>query len=266
MAEIKVGSDDAARGAHADQRLQRILLDLRENGRVDAGQLATVLGVTGETLRKDLIHLERHGRLRRVHGGAIPPESLSFEPAVITRTEFSAEKSRIARAALAHLPEHGSVLIDAGSTTERFAELIPGNRELTVFTNTLPIALALVGNPLLTVFTFGGRLRGNTLAEVDDWALRALRETNVDVAFLGTNALSLERGLTTPDPAEASVKRAMLDSARRRILLCDHSKFGAVSTVQHATLDDIDLLITDTDADPGDLADLRAAGLEIELA
>lgn len=258
--------NDLQGATHADERYQRILLALRETGRINARDMAIALNVTGETLRKDLVQLERYGRLRRVHGGAVPPESLSFEPAVATRTEFSLEKTRIARAALAHLPESGSILIDAGSTTERFARLLPANRPLTVFTNTLPIALALVENPLLTVFTFGGRLRGNTLAEVDDWTLRALRETNVDVAFLGTNALSLERGLTTPDPAEASVKRAMLGSAQRRVLLVDHSKFGNVSTTQHATLGDIDLLITDTGIAPDDLASLREAGVEVELA
>jgi DeoR family fructose operon transcriptional repressor len=259
-------ADGAAWSTHADQRYQRILLQLREQGRIDASDMAAVLGVTGETLRKDLIQLERHGRLRRIHGGAVPPESLSFEPAVATRVEFAAEKTRIARAALAHLPDRGSVLIDAGSTAERFSELFPGDRELTVFTNTLPIALTLVGKPLLTVFTFGGRLRGNTLAEVDDWALRSLAETNVDVAFLGTNGISLDRGLTTPDPAEASVKRAMLDSAQRRILLCDHSKFGVVSTAQHATLADIDLLITDSGIGDRDRIALVEAGVDVELA
>lgn len=260
------GVNDRTEAAHADQRYQRILQQLRENGRINAGEMATLLNVTGETLRKDLIHLERHGRLRRVHGGAVPPESLSFEPAVATRTEYSAEKTRIARAALAHLPDHGSILIDAGSTTERLAQLLPANRPLTVFTNTLPIALALVSNPLLTIFTFGGRLRSNTLAEVDDWTLRSLRETNVDVAFLGTNAVSIDRGLTTPDPAEAAVKRAMLGSSQRHILLVDHSKFGVVSTTQHATLDDIDLLITDSDIALADLAALRQAGVDVELA
>lgn len=258
--------DDAAPFAHADQRYQVILLELREHGRINAGEMATMLQVTGETLRKDLIQLERYGRLRRVHGGAIPPESMSFEPAVMTRTEYSVEKTRIARAALAHLPDNGSILIDAGSTTERFAQLIPANRLLTVFTNTLPIALTLVENSMLTVFTLGGRLRGSTLAEVDDWTLRSLRETNVDVAFLGTNAVSMERGLTTPDPAEAAVKRAMLDSAQRHILLVDHSKFGVISTTQHATLADIDLLITDTDIAQDDLKALRQAGVEVELA
>ncbi|MGC9671108.1 DeoR/GlpR family DNA-binding transcription regulator [Planosporangium sp. 12N6] len=249
---------------YAAQRKQAIITELRANGRVDAADIAAQLGVTQETVRKDLIGLEQQGLLRRVHGGAVPVEQLSFEPAVSTRTYYSEEKTRIARAALAHLPTRGSVLIDAGSTNARLAELFPADRELTVYTNTLSIALTLVTRPRLTVLTLGGRVRPLTLAGVDDWAARALSEINVDVAFLGTNAISVERGLTTPDPAEAAIKRLMLASARRRILLADHSKVGAVSLCKHGDLSDIDLLITDTGLSAADLKTLQATGLEVE--
>jgi len=253
------------RAVFAGERQQRILALLRAAGRVDTRDLAESFDVSIESIRKDLIHLERHGQLQRVHGGAIPAESASFEAPVQERTGFAREKTRIAEAALDHLPVGGSILLDAGSTTERLAELLPPGPALTVFTNTLPIALKLLGHAQLDVFTLGGRVRSRTLAEVDEWALRSLAELNADVAFLGTNGLHPERGLTTPDPAEAHVKRAMLASARRRILLCDHSKIGSISTVQHATLEDIDLLITDDGATSDQLATLRAAGLEIQV-
>jgi DeoR family fructose operon transcriptional repressor len=237
---------------------------LRSNGRVDTAEVAAALGVTGETVRKDLIQLERHGLLRRVHGGAVPVEHLSYEPAVSVRTEFSAEKDRIARAALAHLPTHGSVLVDAGSTTALLAELFPGNTDLTVYTNTLPIALTLVNRPRLTVVTLGGRLRSPTLAQVDDWAIRALADINVEVAFLGTNGISLERGLTTPDLAEAAVKRHMISCAKRRILLADHSKVGLIRGNRHGDLSDIDLFITDTGLPDAQRRALEAAGPTVE--
>ena len=133
---------------------------------------------------------------------------LSYEPAVDTRTGFLSEKVRIAKAALAHLPDQGAVLVDAGSTTAQLVELFPGDRELTVYTNTLVLALHLTTRPLLTVYTLGGRVRAKTFAEVDDWAARALAEINVDVAFLGANGISVHRGLTTPDPSEAAVNGA----------------------------------------------------------
>jgi DeoR family fructose operon transcriptional repressor len=258
------GWAQARRAPYAAERKQAIMTQLRIAGRVDAADVAAQLNVTKETVRKDLIGLERQGLLRRVHGGAVPVGQLSFEPAVATRTYYTEEKTRIAAAALAHLPAAGAVLIDAGSTTARLAEMFPTDRELTVYTNTLPIALTLIDRPLLTVVTLGGRVRPLTLAEVDDWAARALAEINVDVAFLGANAISVERGLTTPDPAEAAIKRLMLTSARRRILLADHSKIGGVSLCKHADLSDIDLLITDTGLPDGDLEALQGAGLEVE--
>jgi DeoR family fructose operon transcriptional repressor len=233
---------------------------------LDANTVAIDLGVSPETVRKDLIRLERQGLLRRVHGGAVPIEHLAFEPAVSARTEYPDEKARIARAALAHVPTHGSVLIDAGSTTARLMEMFPVLRDITVYTNTLTLALALVGRGRLTVYTLGGRVRSRTSAEVDEWAARSLQAINVDVAFLGTNGISLSRGLTTSDPAEAATKRLMLAAAERRILLADHSKVGAVSGCQHADLDDIDLLITDTGLPDDQLTAVQAAGLAVERA
>ena len=259
-------SEDSPRTLYADQRHQRILHALRVSGRVDVTDLATDLKVTGETVRKDLIQLERNGLLRRVHGGAVPVEQLLLEPAVAARTQFEAQKARIARAALRHVPAGGSVLLDAGSTTAQLADLLPPEMALTVYTNALPIALGLVSRPRVTVYTLGGRLRGPTQAEVDDWAVRALHEINVDVAFLGTNGLSIQRGLTTPDPAEAAVKRAMLACTRRRVLLADHSKVGQVRGRRHGTLADVDLLITDSDIPTPDLDALRATGLSVECA
>jgi DeoR family transcriptional regulator, fructose operon transcriptional repressor len=260
------GENDPTRSLYADQRKQYLLETLRRNGRIDANDIAAELNVTGETIRKDLIALERQGLLRRVHGGAVPVAYLSYEPAVETRTGFATEKARIAKAALEHVPQQGTVLIDAGSTTAQLVEIFPGDRELTVYTNTLPLALSLLTRPLLTVFTLGGRVRTTTLAEVDDWAARALAEINVDVAFLGANGISLHRGLTTPDPAEAAVKRRMLACAQRRILLADHSKVGVVSGVQYGHLHDIDLLITDTDLPDEQLTELRDAGITVEQA
>ncbi|MDF2826716.1 MAG: putative transcriptional regulator, DeoR family [Mycobacterium sp.] len=251
---------------YADQRKNRILERLVTGGRVDAVAIADELGVTGETVRKDLIALERQGLLRRVHGGAVPVQSLSFEPAVETRTQFAAEKSRIAEAALEHLPVRGSVLIDAGSTTAKLVEMFPGDRDLTVYTNTVPLAMALLTRPRLTVFTLGGRLRNTTFAEVGDWAARVLAEINVDVAFLGTNGISTSRGLTTPDPAEAAVKRLMLGCAAKRVLLADHSKFGEVKGTRHAELTDIDVLITDRGLSEEAYTEMVSVGIDVERA
>lgn len=256
----------AARMPFADQRQQAILARLQAHGSVDVGELAPELGVTNETVRKDLILLERQGQLRRVHGGALPVGPLAVEPAVSERVYFTEEKRRIARAALAHLPAGGAVLVDAGSTTGLLVEMFPVGPPLSVYTNTLTIALPLMKNPKLTVHMVGGRIRPLTMAAVGDWAVRALAEINVDVAFIGANGISVERGMTTPDPDEAAIKHQMLASARRRIVLADHSKIGVVSLCKHADLSEVDLLITDPGIPKGQLAALRRAGLEVELA
>src|SRR5918993_1598465 len=249
---------------YAQERQQEILRRARQAGRVDVVTLAEVLAVTTETIRRDLTVLERAGVVRRVHGGAIPVERLGFEPAVAARdVVMTAEKERIAKAALAELPEDGAVIIDAGTTTGRLAEAIPADRELTVVVNSPPLATLLAGRANLTVVMLGGRLRGRTLATVDDGALQPLARLNVDVAFIGTNGCSVQRGLTTPDPAEAAVKRAMIAAARRTVLLADHNKMGDVHFAGFATLADLDVIITDTGLTDLQAAELRAAGPEV---
>ena len=252
---------------YQEERQATILDRARTHGRVDVGELAADFDVTPETVRRDLTALERHGLLRRVHGGAIPVERLGFEPGLQTRdSTMAAEKERIARAALAELPAEGALLLDAGTTTARLAELLPTDRELTVVTNALPIAMQLSARPNVNVLTVGGRVRGRTLAMVDQWALRVLSETYVDVAFLGTNGLSVERGLTTPDVAEAAVKRAMLTAARRVVVLADHTKVGNDCFARFGELYEVETFVTDEGLDLELAADLQAAGPRVVLA
>jgi DeoR family fructose operon transcriptional repressor len=252
---------------YAEQRQQLIVERARGEGRVDVASLAEDLEVTAETIRRDLTSLERHGLLRRVHGGAIPAERLGFEPALADRdVVMTHEKRQIAKAALQELPAGGSVLLDAGTTIARLAELLPGDRGLTVVTNALPIAMTLAIRPGLTLLLVGGRVRGATMAAVDDWALRALGATLVDVAFVGTNGISVERGLTTPDPAEAAVKRGMLAAARRVVVLADHTKVGSDHFARFGEVGDVDVLVTDSGLAPAELERLEAAGPRVVLA
>ncbi len=252
---------------YAEERLQLIVGRARAEGRVDVAALAAELEVTAETVRRDLTSLERQGLLRRVHGGAIPVERLGFEPAVGQRAEhFLAEKDRIAKAAIAELPVEGAILLDSGTTTARIAELLPVDCELTVVTNSLPIALTLSIRPNLQVLVTGGRVRSRTLAGVGDWTGDALASVRVDVAFLGANGVSAAYGLTTPDQSEAAAKRAMIRAARRPVVVADHSKLGADYFARFGELNEIDALITDTGADDGLVAELEAAGLRVVQA
>ncbi|GAA2408895.1 DeoR/GlpR family DNA-binding transcription regulator [Actinomadura vinacea] len=252
---------------YAEERQQAILARARADGRVDVVALSEEFAVTTETIRRDLTVLERAGTLRRVHGGAIPVERLGFEPALAARDAvLTEEKERIAKAALAELPDEGSVIIDAGTTTARLVQLLPGDRELTVIVNSPPHATALAARANLTVIMLGGRVRARTLATVDDWVLRPLADLWVDVAFMATNGCSAAHGLTTSDQAEAAVKRAMIASSRRRVLLTDRTKIGNDNLVRFAALSEIDVLITDTGLDTEVAAELAAAGPEVVRA
>ncbi|MFE9243295.1 DeoR/GlpR family DNA-binding transcription regulator [Nocardiopsis sp. NPDC006938] len=246
---------------YAEERQKVILERARHDGRVDVTGLASEFDVTYETVRRDLTALERHGVLRRVHGGAIPVERLGFEPALTVRDSvMTQEKERIAKAALAELPDEGAILLDAGSTTGRLAEQLPTDRELTVVTNSLSIALTLTPRTNVNLMLLGGRLRTRTQASVESWALRALAECYVDVAFMATNGVSVERGLTTPDPAEAEVKRAMIASSRRAVLLADHTKVGNDHFARFAAVEDLDLVITDNGLADGLADEMETAG------
>lgn len=251
----------------AEERQRAIVARARDHGRVDVGALAEQFGVTAETIRRDLGALERAGLLRRVHGGAIAAPALPFEAEMSRRGgTMGAEKERIAKAALALLPAEGAIFVESGSTTARLAEQLPADCALTVVTNSVSTAVALTRWPDLTVMTVGGRVRRRTLTEVDDWALRSLGALRVDVAFLGTNGLSVAHGLSTPDAAEAAVKRAALGVARRRVLLADHSKYGNESMLRYGALDDIDVLVTDGGMPPEAVDDIRARGVEVVVA
>jgi DeoR family fructose operon transcriptional repressor len=251
----------------AEERQQRIAERARTEGRVDVAALAAAFEVTTETIRRDLTALERQGVVKKVHGGAIPLERLGFEPTVAARdTVQTAAKERIAAAALAEVPEEGAILLDAGTTTARIAEALPQERELTVVTNSVPIASLLAAKSRLTVLLVGGKVRGRTMAAVDDWALRVLADTYVDVAFVGTNGISVERGLTTPDTGEAAVKRAMINAARKTVVVADHTKVGNDCLARFGTLDQVDVFVTDTGLDPDLAADLEAADLKVVRA
>ncbi|MEZ3179983.1 DeoR/GlpR family DNA-binding transcription regulator [Streptomyces pimonensis] len=252
---------------YAPERQQEILRLARDSGRVDVVSLAEAFEVTAETIRRDLKALDRAGLVRRVHGGAIPAGRLDFEPDLAERETTAAdEKDRIARAALAELPVDGTLIVDAGSTVARFAGALPAEVSLTVVTHSLPIAARLADHPGIQLHLVGGRVRHRTRAAVDAWALRAYAEIRADVLFVAANGFSAEHGLTTPDLAEAAVKRAAVAAARRVVLLADSSKHGQEHFARFGDLGDVDLLITDTGLDPQDAAAIERGGTEVVRA
>lgn len=252
---------------HQFERHELIVRSARETDRVEVSTLAHQLDVTPETVRRDLTQLERKGVIRRVHGGAVAVERLGFEPALDVRSRHrAAEKSRIGEAALTFVPEAGSVFLDAGTTTAALAERLPRDRELNVLTNSIPIAATLVRRADLSLHVLGGRVRPQTDAAIGTWCLEGLADIHVDVAFMGTNGLSVTTGLTTPDQAESAVKRSAAAAAGFVVVLADSSKIGATHFARFATLRDIDVVVTDSGLDDETADEIRAAGPEVVLA
>ena len=249
---------------YALERHQEILSRARGHGRVEVKQLADELDVTPETVRRDLTALERLGLLRRVHGGAIPVERLGVELAVVEREErLTGQKERIAKVALDELPDGGSIIIDAGTTTAHLARLLPMDRELMVVTHALPVANLLVAWPNVTVYLLGGVVRPRTLAAVGDWTLHNLADVFADVAFIGTNGITATHGLTTPDLGEAAVKRALIAAARRTVVLADHTKFGREDFAHVCDLEVVDTVISDIGLDDEMAQEIEDAGTTV---
>ncbi len=254
---------------YAEERQQAMAQLVSERGRLSVNLLATEFDVTTETVRRDLSALERMGLVRRVHGGAVPAGSLpAIESGLVERdSSNTAEKERIARAALSLLPPAGStVLIDAGSTTNRFASLLPRDHRLTVITNAVPIAARLAGSPQIELHLLPGRVRSTTHAAVGADTVAALENLRVDAVFLGTNGVTVEHGLSTPDRDEAATKRAMVLSSRQVVVLADASKVGVESPVRFAKLDEVDVIVTDGAIDADNREQLVSAGPEVVVA
>ena len=254
---------------YAEERQQAMASLVGEHGRLSVAAIADRFGVTTETVRRDLSTLERIGLVRRVHGGAVPASSLAvIESGLGERDQANtAEKELIAKAALDELPPPGgTVLIDAGSTTARFASLLPRDHRLVVLTHAVPIAARLAGLPHIDLYLLPGRVRTTTQAAVGSDTVRALGRLRVDVAFLGTNGISVRHGFSTPDEAEAATKRAMVRAAQRSVVLADSSKLGREHLVRFAALEDVDALVTDAEADPAAVAELEQAGIEVVVA
>jgi len=243
------------------ERRAQIMSRILELGRVDVAELAEEFHVTGETIRRDLTELQRQRLVRRVHGGAVPWRGSILVPRLDVREGYNVdEKRRIARAAQAEVPESGSLIIDSGSTALHLADVLDRDRELTVITNQLSIIRSLSTTERPNVVVLGGALRRRTMAFVDETGVGTLREISVDVAFIGCDGMSPESGFTTPYREEVAIKRAMMASARRVVMMFDHSKVGNEQLFRFATVDEIDTIITDTGVDDETTALLEERG------
>jgi len=249
--------------AHRRERLGTMVESRRV---VRLEELSTALGVSQSTIRRDLDELETAGRLRRVHGGAIAADARLDEPHFDAKAATATDqKLRIAQRAVELLGPDDTVYLDSGSTVLAAARLLAGWNRLTVVTNSLPAANELVGRgPRLILI--GGELRSTSRALVGPLTRLVLDDLHVDRALMGTFAISLEDGLATTDPSEAFTKRLVMERAREVILLADSHKMGTRSFVNAGSIDDIDIIVTDTGIDERTARLLKRRGIRVIVA
>jgi DeoR family transcriptional regulator, fructose operon transcriptional repressor len=248
-------------------RQEAIYMLALHQGSVDVAHLAGRYGVTTETIRRDLSDMQSRQLLRRVHGGAVPLERMNHEPLLEARDMVNAEeKLRIATMAVEEVPERGSVIIDSGTTGQRLAQVFPVERDVHVVTNSLITALTLSRRGLQELTVLGGSVRTQRHAMVDDTTRAELQHMVIDALFLSCDGLSFQHGLTTPYREEHTIKRAMIERARRVVALVDQSKFHNVQMFSFASFDEIDVLVTDERVDPEDVDVLEGHGITVQRA
>jgi DeoR family transcriptional regulator, aga operon transcriptional repressor len=236
-------------------RRRTLLERVRAEGYVSTSGLAQILEVDGSTIRRDLIHLERAGLIRRTRGGLLPadPSAAVDLPYDVRRTANLAEKIAIAEAA-ADLVESGqSLILDSGSTTYQLAAALRRQKkDVHVVTNDLMIAVCLAGDRQVRLYVTGGSPIDTAYTLVGPRTVADLEQLHADWAFLGSEAVHHEAGVSNINMVEVPVKQAMARAAERVAVISVHASFGRRALAQVCSLDLIDVLITDDGIDPSE--------------
>lgn len=247
----------------AHDRYQRILSLLGTLDSVTTDRIAADLGVSRETVRRDVLELEARGELRRVHGGIVAVGAEPEAPLSVRTGVRQKEKRLIAKAAARLISAGQTLFIDAGSTVSALAEELASLSGLTVITNSFDVATRVAGHDngtrnLNEVVVLGGRPGASIPATYGPITIAEIGRYRADMALLSPVGISSRYGATSFDLAEAEVARAMSRQAKQVVILADHSKIGQTSRVNFCPIDQIDSLITDPPArDAPDIAALQ---------
>ena len=239
---------------------------LQEEGRVLVGDLSTRFRTSLITIRKDLEFLHHQGQLERTHGGALPVKTGALMDSSLQEKErlHRQEKVHIAAAAARMVGKGQVIILDSGTTTTAIARACRQVKNLTIITNATNIAAELADSPVEVILT-GGVLRRNSYSLVGPLAEESLRKLSADLLFLAVDGFDVRYGLTTPNLLEARVNRAMAESARRTVVVCDSSKFGRRSLSLILPTSAVHETITDNGIPKQDLKALREAKIAVTL-
>jgi DeoR/GlpR family transcriptional regulator of sugar metabolism len=249
------------------QRQDQIASTVRAAGRVRVPELSAALGVSEMTVRRDLEEMESAGILLRVHGGATSTISRSFEPGFAARSLRQVEaKKRIGLRAAALIRDGETLIIDAGTTTLHVAESLPTDVRFRAMALSLRVADVLADMPNVTLMIPGGVVRPQERSFVGGMTVSTFEQLTFDTVILTVGGVDATQGVTEYEFDDSETKRAAVRSARRRIVVADASKLGAVAFVRVCPIDHIDVIVTDASASPAHVDALRSAGVEVILA
>ncbi len=248
-------------------RMREVLSLLRDRGEVASEVLRAELRVSAATLRRDLSELEEQGLLVRTHGGAKALDPSGSEiPVRLRDHRMVAIKRRIAQHAAALIPAGAhAVALTGGVTTGEVARSLRGRPQMTIVTNSLTIATDCAVDAHMKVIMTGGLVRANSLEAVGPMSEHAFQVITVGTAVLGADGMSAEVGATTFDEAEARTAIAMAANAQRVVVAVDGSKIGKVTFAKMVPLNQIHHLVTDSSADPRQLDQITAAGVQVHI-
>jgi DeoR family fructose operon transcriptional repressor len=249
----------------ANERQFRITEILSQRRTVSASELKDIFGVTAATVRRDLGDLERKGLLVRSHGGAVSKSpTTNFQPSYDTLIRANREEKEAIAAEAAKLILDGDTIFMEGSTTvSEIAPRLQHRNRLTVVTNSPLILCQLQRHPEINVLCTGGDLQRDVFYLSGVWAQRSLSEMRVDKAFLGVSAIDLGYGISTASHAEATIKKLIIKSAKMRIALVDHSKFGKQYFAYVGPVTELTTVITDPATSQTDLQALKDSGVQV---
>ncbi len=266
------GSLREEHGVPAELRQARIQALVENEGFLRVTDLADRFGVSTVTVRSDLTALEGAGFVRRVRGGAVASGAPVTEQPLETAAGLAArQKSAIASRCASMVSIGDVVLLDVGSTTTAIAQALVARTELsdvTVVTNALNIALLLEPAAVagrMSIIVTGGTVRPLQHSMVNPYATLLLERLSAHLAFIGCNGVDVRGGVTNRNVAEAEIKRAMVSASRRSVVVADSTKLGEVEVARVCHLGDVDLLVTDIGADPEVVANIRTAGLHVDV-
>ena len=252
-------------------RHSKILEFLAENGKVTIPDICVLFDVSEMTARRDLNELDHKGLLRRVHGGAIASLGRSYEPSFQSRAvKNQSSKTAIGRKAADLVYDGDSIALDVGTTTLEIVPGLRGKRNLTIVTSCLQIATQIVEQISLEIdarlILTGGIVRSRELSMIGPIPEQVYRDLHVDKAFIGIGGVSLDDGFTEYNMEDAQIKRALIRSAREKIVVADGAKFGVTTLTSVAPLTAVDKIVTDRSAPADMIEQINKQGIEVILA